>query len=246
MNNAGLDGQSTYGHLVLLRDVMADLRPRVAVFLIGVNDIGLDAGNPYDTALAPSRSTPRAMLAWLTEHSALAGLAQNLARVARTREAGFGHFQIDLRTVPRLEDDARTTAETLTKFSAALPAYESRVDAIVAASRALGIEPVLVTQPLLFGDAVDPTTGVDLSKVQAKGAANGKLWWQVQERYNDVTRRVAAARGVTLVDAAREMPKDSRYFYDFMHFTNEGAVRLGDIIAASIAPRLRQLTQSRG
>ena len=54
--------------------------------------------------------------------------------------------------------------------------------------------------------------------------------------YNDVTRRVAGEHHVTLVDLARELPKDSRLFYDFMHYTNDGAARVGDIIADHIEP----------
>jgi hypothetical protein len=75
-----------------------------------------------------------------------------------------------------------------------------------------------------------------------RGAANGRLWWKVQELYNDVTRRTAASRGVLLIDAARELPKDSRLFYDFMHFTNEGAARLGDIVASHLGPTLKAIS----
>ena len=240
VNNAGLDGQSTYGHLILLREFVDDLHPRVAVFLIGGNDIGLGAGNPYDTSLEPPRSALRRVTSFLTDHSELAGLAQNLVRFSRTRREGFGHGQIDLKTVQRLEHDEALTRTTLATYSKPLPAFATRVAAIVDECRHHGIEPVLVTQPMLNGDAIDPATGVDLSLVQVRGAANGRLWWQVQELYNDVTRRVARERGVVLVDAARQMPKDSRLFYDFMHFTNEGARVLGDIVASGILPKLTE------
>ena len=246
VNNAGLDGQSTYGHLILLRDFVDDLHPRVAVFLIGVNDIGLDAGNPYDTALTPPSSPLRSTLSFLTDHVELAGLAQNLLRVARTRSEGFGHEQIDLRMMRHIEHDAAVTRDTLAKYSTALPAFSARVTAIVDETRGHGIEPVLITQPWLNGDAIDPATGVDLSTIQVRGAANGRLWWQVQELYNDVTRRVARDRGVTLVDAAREMPKDSRLFYDFMHYTNEGAAALGEIVANAVGVKLTTIYGSAG
>jgi len=240
VNNAGLDGQSTYGHLVLLRDFVDDLHPRVAVFLIGANEIGLDASNPYDEALAPPRSHARAVGAFVTAHSELAGLAQNLLRVARTRREGFGHGQIDVKALRQLEHDEVVSTATIATYSAALPSFAARVAALVDEARRHGIEPVLVTQPMLNGDAIDPATGVDLSTVQVRGAANGRLWWRVQELYNDVTRRTGKDRGVLVVDAAREMPKDSRLFYDFMHFTNEGARVLGDIVARALIPRLAE------
>jgi hypothetical protein len=221
---------------VLLRDFVDGLHPRVAVFLIGANEIGLDASNPYDESLTPQRSGVRPVVSLLTDHSELAGLAQNLWRVARTRSAGFGHGQIDLRTIPHLEHDAANTSATMAKFRAPLPSFAARLAAIIEECRRHGIEPVLVTQPLLNGDAIDPATGVDLSTIQVRGAANGRLWWQVQELYNDVTRRTGRERGVLVVDAALEMPKDSRLFYDFMHYTNEGAAVLGDIVASELLP----------
>ena len=46
-------------------------------------------------------------------------------------------------------------------------------------------------------------------------------------RYNDVLRALAAEENTLLIDLARQLPKDSRYFYDTLHFTNEGAKRLG-------------------
>jgi lysophospholipase L1-like esterase len=244
VNNAGLDGQSTYGHLILLRDFVDDLHPRVAVFLIGANDVGLDANNPYDASLTPPRSAARSAVAFLTDHVELAGLAQNLLRVARARSGGFGHGQIDLTTIRHLEHDPANTAATIATFSAPLPSFAARVTAIIEECRRHGIEPVLVTQPWLNGDAIDPATGVNLATIQVRGAANGRLWWQVQELYNDVTRRTAAAHGVLVIDAARELPKDSRLFYDFMHYTNEGAARLGDIVTTHLEPVLRRATLS--
>ena len=40
INNAGLDGHSTAGHLVLMRDYIALMKPDVVIFLIGLNDVG--------------------------------------------------------------------------------------------------------------------------------------------------------------------------------------------------------------
>ncbi len=39
LNNAGLDGTSTYGHLVLMEDYLIKLRPQVVLFLVGANEI---------------------------------------------------------------------------------------------------------------------------------------------------------------------------------------------------------------
>jgi len=39
LNNAGLDGCSTYGHIILMRDYIVKLKPDYALFLVGINDL---------------------------------------------------------------------------------------------------------------------------------------------------------------------------------------------------------------
>jgi lysophospholipase L1-like esterase len=239
VNNAGLDGQSTYGHLILLQDFVVSLRPTVAVFLVGVNDVGLDSLNSYDGSLLPNRPAWRAAAVFLADHSEVVGLAQNLLRLSRAQKAGFGHSEIDLTKITRLEHDAAVSADTIRRYEPPLRGFGDRLTAIAELCRHNGIDPVFITQPALYGDGIDPETGVNLATLQVRGAANGRLWWNVQEMYNDVTRRVALDRHVLLIDAARELPKDSRLFYDFIHFTNEGAARLGEIVASHLEPYLQ-------
>jgi hypothetical protein len=43
---------------------------------------------------------------------------------------------------------------------------------------------------------------------------------------------------VQVIDLAHQLPKDSRYFYDFLHFTNDGALRVGDIVFDGLAARI--------
>ena len=71
------------------------------------------------------------------------------------------------------------------------------------------------------------------------GEVNGGVQWQVLELYNDVTRTVAEAHNVFLVDLAGSMPKDSAYYYDYHHFSNDGALVVADIVAQQVRPYLR-------
>jgi lysophospholipase L1-like esterase len=243
VNNAGLDGQSSYGHLILLRDFIVSLRPKVAVFLIGVNDIERDDLTTFDQSLAPSWTRWQKAGVFLEDHSELVGLAHNLLRMARTSYRGFGHSEVDLTKLTVLEHDAKLTAITLAQQAEPVRRYAERLNAIVELCRRNGIEPVFTTQPALYGDVTDPVTGVDLATIQVRGAVNGRLQWRVLEMYNDTMRRVAKGRGVMLVDAAVEMPKDSRLYYDLMHFTNEGAARLGGLVADRLEPYLKAHTE---
>lgn len=41
-----------------------------------------------------------------------------------------------------------------------------------------------------------------------------------------------------MIDLAREMPKSTRYYYDLLHFTNEGAEKVAEIIHEKLCPYL--------
>jgi hypothetical protein len=240
VNNAGIDGHTSYGHLVLLHQYVVRLRPKVAVFLVGANDVALDRPNTFDQGVQLTRSPARRLLNATAARSEVVSLGLNVLRAIRARERGLGHSEIDLTAAPRLvlDDDAMVMVEA--EAAALLPGYSSRLQEIVHVTREHGITPVFVTQPALFGEAIDPVTGVDLSHVQVNGRGNGTLEWRLLEAVNDVTRRVARENHLLLVDLARQLPKDSRYFYDFLHFTNEGSARVGAVVAAALLPYLAE------
>lgn len=240
VNNAGLDGQSTFGHLILLEQAIVPLRPKVVLFLIGINDMGLARDNRYDEKLAPASGVLRRIGAFATAHIELLGIAQNLWRAARARQQGFGHTEIALDAWPVLPMDQAAMAARVREYEPTLDAYARRLEHIIETCRRAGIEPVFVTQPALFGDGVDPTTGVDLASLDVYGRGSGELEWRLLELTNGATRRVAVSRDVLVVDLARELPKDSRLYYDLMHFSNAGAARVGDIVAARLEPFLEE------
>ncbi len=259
VNNAGLDGQSTFGHLVLLRDVIVPLKPTIAVFLAGINDVGLAESNDYDrsltaswvpwreqwtvydTRLAGHRTPWHDEWAFLANHSETFGLIENIRRMRRAKSVGFIGEEWDLASRPALALDSAAVDAAVARVRPGLDAYDVRLRDIVALTRTSGIEPVFVTQPLLVGEPtdIDPASGVNLGSVLVRPGDNGTVEWERVELYNDRTRQVAREAGVTLVDLARALPKDSRFFYDFMHYTNEGAARAGAIVAAAIAPLVR-------
>jgi len=238
VNNAGLDGQSTYGHLVLLESMVVKLRPKIAVFLVGANDIALDRANTHDGSLTPTASGLDRVRGAVVAHSAVASVVQNLYRAYDTHQRGFGHSELDLRTAPHLVLDESVVAKTLAKQAPYLRAYRERLARMVQLCRANHIEPIFVTQPALFGEGVDPATGVELRAVQVNGRGNGAAEWKLLERYNDVTRESGADQGLLVIDLAREMPKDSQLYYDFLHFTNHGSVVVADIVFRHLCPHV--------
>lgn len=233
--NAGLDGHSTFGHLLVTRQALVPLRPKVTLYLVGLNDMFADAPREFDRV----ERNPWAAIA---DHSELAATLLNLYRWKRTRDIedlGAMPKPVALRDRP-LHPVPPAVAERLWREQdPRLAAFRDRLERLIALNREHGIEPVLITQPSLLG-GVDPRTGIDTRPMQVElwEKLDGALAWRLLERYNDVTQQVGRERGVLTVDLAHSLPKDSTFFYDFFHMTNKGADRVGAILHDALTPWL--------
>jgi lysophospholipase L1-like esterase len=239
INNAGLDGATTYRHIILMEDYIIKLRPKVVLFLIGINDVG--AGN-LDETEQHQRPYLRDLWRALLYRSEVYSLEQNLYHYFIAQRRGLRHTEIDFRKVRALDHPSESTAQqTLQDYRAnSVPFFAQRVEKLIQICRANGTEPVLITQPTLYGPGLDPVTGVNLATIKVRNNFNGRMMFDFIELYNAVTRQVAQKDGVLLIDLAREMPRNSAYYYDFLHYTEPGAAEVAAIIDRNLAPWLAQ------
>jgi lysophospholipase L1-like esterase len=230
VNNAGLDGHSTYGNLILMDDYISKIKPKFVLFLIGINDIERgDLHNGYDNKMMKNDYIN--LLDFLSKKSEAINFAANLARAYKARARSIGYSAQDVRKMERLVLTQEFMDSRIKEQGPYLAAYKERVKALVKSAKGSGIEAVFITQPMLWGEAVDPATGVGLGEIKLPDNKNGMLYWKMLESYNDVTRMIAAEESVFVIDLAKEMPKDTKYFYDGMHFSNKGAEKVAEIIA---------------
>lgn len=245
VNNAGMEGHSTFGHLLLLDQWVGRLRPKLALFLLGINDVEREDLKAGDRALAGGggEGSWEAIVGAAARHSAVVATLVNLGRSRRAERLKLTHGDVRLQRLPPLPLKPEYRRNTILLHEQRyVPGYRERVERLVAACRAGGIEPVLVTQPALYGEGLDDVTGVDLAKVTVDNdpehLLNGSLSWRILELYNDTLRAIGREQGVLVVDLARRLPKSSRYFYDFVHFTSEGAEAVGSLVAQDLCPFL--------
>jgi lysophospholipase L1-like esterase len=234
VNNAGLDGATTYRHLILMEDYIATLRPRVVLFLMGINDVGtgdIEAAEKQQVHFL--RQATRALL----YRSEVYALGQNLYRYSMAQSRGLHHTEIDLRKAGRLDRlPAGAASRMLQDYETnSLPFFAQRLEKLIKVCRDHGSEPIFITQPTLYGPGDDPVTGVDLAAVRLGEDLNGGLMFQAVDLYNGVTRQAARQHGVLLVDLARELPRNSAYYYDYLHYTEPGAAAVAGIVAAQLS-----------
>lgn len=239
VNNAGFDGHSTFGHQLLLDKYIVKIKPKVVIYLVGVNDIGRkDLNFGFDNKLLKNSYTN--WMDFAAKKSELLNFVMNIARAIKARQYGVGHGMIDLRTMEKMNLTDDYMNSELEKQKVFVDGFYNRLSRLIATTKENGMEPILLTQPLLWGNSTDLSTGVNLEDVKIDNIKNGKLYWRIMEMYNDQTRRVAKENGIFVVDLATKMPKDSLYFYDGMHYTNEGAQKIADITSEELIKHFKK------
>jgi lysophospholipase L1-like esterase len=250
LNNAGRDGLSTYGHTILMENYIHKIKPKVVLFLVGLTDQTSKGDRRFDqqltSGLALNLDSIKGFLRTAGKHSEVFNLALNLYRY--TKKIPFPYtsgVEKDLKKVAILEigknNELKIIDKKLKEFNEKYKnGYSSRLKNLIQVSREKNIQPVLLTSPALYGDTIDDITKVNLGTIKIANGVNGNIAWKNLEFFNAVTRAIGSDRNVLVIDLANEMPKSSRYFYDFTHFNNEGSEKISEIIYKKLQPFLKK------
>jgi len=240
MNNAGFDGHSTFGHIVLMEDYITKLKPQIVLFLIGANDQGRDDLGEQDMEIMRNRFdfySIKGFLKSMANHSEVFSLGLNFYRYWKSIEIGVEHTEFKFEIYKKVDmnyylsdDYIKSQKKNLQLSKISAQGFRRRLLKLIDISRENNIEPILITQPAFYGDFIDDVTKVDFKFTEFS--------WESLEVFNDVTRQVGKENNILVIDLAREMPKSSRYYYDFLHYTNEGAEKVAEIIYNRLYPYL--------
>jgi len=242
VNNAGLDGHSTFGHYILLTDYLLDIHPDYILYLVGCNEVGRDDLGSFDKKIL--RDEYVSFRNWFKKNSELGGFLSNIYRGYLAKKKNLPHRQVDLEKQDHVSVDSTYLKAQLHFHQPFLSAFEFRLTELVRTTRKAGIQPVLITQPTLLGAGYDELSGVNLETIKLMSEFGGWMYWSILERYNDITRQVARNEGILLIDLAYQLPKNSLYYYDALHYTNEGAKEVSMIVFESLAPFVKRHTIS--
>ena len=245
INNAGLDGHSTFGHTILIREYLSELSPDVVVYLVGLNDRGRTDLIGSNDATLVSQGIKRRLKTQI-KRSKLITLVYDYLKIRSESQRVFQHNFGKLSDYQSIDVDPVAENDMLAEHAAIyVPLYVTRLTNLVRLSRKIGSEPVFITQPSMFGDFTDPTTGIKMGRLntgERSGVAlNGRVDGEILDLYNEATRNVAHEQDVFVIDLANLLPKDSKYFYDLAHYNNTGSETIGNIVG----PKLCEFLTSR-
>jgi hypothetical protein len=240
LNNAGNDGHSTFGDLLMLKEYILRLKPDYALFLTGLNEESTEP-DEFDLMTEKNISTRsfKGFIKSILNYSEIGRTVFNFYHVQIAYKKGLVHREIDpadlaISLIPESVKQKRIASQT-----PYLNGYKNRISQILIACKNANITPVLITQPSLFGDYLDSATNIAIGNKWIKtetGESNCILEQKILELYNDVLRSFSTQ--AIVIDLAKEMPKNFIYYYDFTHFTNEGAKKASEILYKSLYPVL--------
>lgn len=254
VGNGGLDGHSTRGHLIMMREAMARIRPDAVVALVGMNDFSLSLkelerrdGNGYDPA--PNLELPE------DPRDPVAGLLRSASRYSRVLQIAELWKRVLGREVVLVNKSGQGTGDVmpLAQTPPELPAelelvlpqleeFRANLKEMIAIGRAHGIRMVFLTQPHQFQDDEFHrrqypryywmNTGDDSADGSPPWSA-AQHWLLLQE-YNRNLMQVCRVEGVECYDLAAAIPHGTTCFYDTVHFNEFGA----DLVAREVAAYL--------
>jgi lysophospholipase L1-like esterase len=219
--NVAYAGQSlrTFSHRI--DNVVDPLSPRIAIlypgFLGYINDASIGQPDQLDWIREPKGFHSRIEEKLLSSIDRMPQWAENL------------HFRYHIwRALQRNKVIVKTIPESH------VDQFRSDLRAVLDGLEARHVRPVLVTHATFFGQSVEPNERFMLiawRRFEPNLADDG--WLDVERRMNAVIRQEAQERHLPLVEAANVLSGPEN-FSDWVHFTNQGANKMANLIADQV------------
>lgn len=242
VNNGGVDGHSTFGHLLLLKEYITRLKPKYVTFLIGANDVETDKPQQFDLMNEKKINflSAKSFFKSLINKTELGSAFFQLYAIRGAYKKGLIHKDVDFATLKDSVLPNQYSNTILQKQNIYLTQYRQRITEMIAICKASNVKPILITQPSMFGNYTDSATMINMANKiipDTEPVTNAAVMEKVLGLYNDAVR--SFGNEVKVIDLAALMPKNSIYYYDFMHYTNAGCSKIAAIISSQLIPYLK-------
>jgi len=224
--NAGIDGQSTIGHLRVLRDWLPNvpgLRPRFILAYVGINDVHITGAWVDDLA-------QHTLIRKIRQRSAVWGLVDKVSGMMVARRAKLTHQPVAWDKAEWTDRPGRPDWRS-DQAASAPESYRHRLKEMAGLIHQLGAVPVFVTQAR--GDY--RIASGKLQGLAAGDGPNGIDQYHLLAGLNRVTLDVCREDGLLCLDLARDLSFGAGDFYDLLHNTPQGAEKIGRWLAERLA-----------
>lgn len=237
--NAGIDGQTTFGHIENFAswfNLIDGLKPRYILFYVGINDALTLAKNQTFDVLEAESDRLKLQL-FIREKSALYQVYLIVKQTYLTPEIAHSFTRVNLATNPPFADTAKRDPGTLDTAESrdALAALTARIEELSNLTRAMGATPIFVTQRSTAWTRQDDKVlgvvniepGFQSTLVDRYGALNGIDIYDIERSVADAILSGCDASGAICFDLMDDLDFDLETdFYDELHTTAEGSAKI--------------------
>jgi lysophospholipase L1-like esterase len=257
VGNFGKSGRTSRQHVLDAKYVLPQFSADVALFLVGVNDLGLVIYDPkaaeplaletitsdayVKRGLEIAKTTPSGIrLLGLLQGAVGAG---GKSRAATTNSA-LQHVTTDFyRKYRKYRAERAGFTSTTPDLAPWLDEYARNMSLVADLVRASGVLPVFVSQPTMWSPGLPDHVEALFwwGSVAGLEGGSGKVFYSseamegMMAAFNGRLRALAQDKHVPFIDAAELVPKDAALFYDDMHYNEAGSRALADIMAHELA-----------
>jgi lysophospholipase L1-like esterase len=201
--------------------VIRKTKPTLVILLTGVNDLGYSLEN---TGQRFSHFERFSFKYWAFEHSRLLQLLNVWKQILFNKAIVVDHAASGTYLPQPL---GRETPLPLNLRDAlpSLAEYDRNIQQIIDIGNALGVRMLFMTQPMLYSeepywrDKLGIMYWVHDSGVRYSAAT----YWKMLALFNGDLITICRNNGVPCYDLAAVVPHSDRYFYDIVHFNDNGA-----------------------
>ena len=239
-------------HNLLEFDRMVPSLPHMDMFinLVGVNDLQLALRSSYLHHMTLQDNlnwtfTIRPREGWRS-HLALYRFYARIRdwwKRSRTSVAYTEHASSFAKWKNCRQNAPKANLVELPSLDSGLANYRSNLNKLIDRSKAYHAPMIFLTQPTLWKAHM---TAENEALLTAGGVGSRDEWCTKEiyyspaalargmKMFNDVLRDVCDRRKIFCIDLAADVPKDRRYFFDDMHYSEAGARLVSDVVEAGI------------
>jgi len=233
---AGKSGDASDDHCSMIVHRIVQLEPDMIILFAGVNDLTRSIF-AYDYSHYVSETPPQKipLLRSLATESQIVRRVRYLFRKVRPNR---GERAQDIYLHSRYREEAQLCASTPIsdqKPRVDVTGYANNLKTIAGVARAHGIQIVLMTQLATWNSPNTPNLK-EWQSMLCRGEVRYRedLMDEALEAFNNQMRQTAQQYSVPLYDLARVVPKSRDFFFDDVHFNDQGAHVAGVQLAALI------------
>lgn len=227
VSNAGIDGQSTFGHIKNFQvwfPNIPELKPKYILFYIGINDFYvLTDKSAFDDLLGE-----KSLLAAIKTNSVFFNLFRTINGILLNHNYKVEHGKTSNFTDIEYTEIGIAEEALYKLYAKNLTGFEKRLAILRDQTKSFGAEPIFITQPSIqYKKSKDnKLIGVaDTSYIEGY-AYNGIDYFKLLCELNKSIKKVANAEHL-VIDLTTPSLWENDDFYDFYHNTPNGARKVG-------------------